>query len=204
MSDAISIEESFVPFHGSEEAENPKHGGGRPKDKVWQYFDHNVTKYPGHYDAKCKFCEHYWKVGIVKKLQVHLARECEDVDTEVKNKYMLIVARRDGLNDNMEVEAFEANMNDENDKNNELPAEQAALIDRSVLKAFVMCGIPFQVVENPYFVNLLKNLRSNYNPPSRERLSTNLLNEESIRVEIKINNSLENTKNLTLGMDYIL
>jgi len=91
-------------------------------------------------------------------LQVHLACECEDIDTEVKNKYMLIVARRNNLNDNMEVEAFKANINDENDKNNELPAEQAALINCSVLKAFVMCEIPFQVVENPYFINLLKNL----------------------------------------------
>jgi len=34
MSDAISIEESFIPFHGSEEAENLKHDEGRPKDKV--------------------------------------------------------------------------------------------------------------------------------------------------------------------------
>ena len=136
-------------------------------------------------------------------MQVHLAYECEDIDTEVKNKYMLIVTRRDNLNDNIKVEAFEANMNDKNDKNNELPAEQAALIDCSVLKAFIICRIPFQVVENSYFINLLKNLWSNYNPPSREHFSTNLLNEESIWVKIKINNSLENTKNLTLDMNYI-
>ena len=137
-------------------------------------------------------------------MQVHLACECKDVDTEVKNKYILIVARRNNLNDNMKVEAFEANMNDKNDKNNELPAKQAALIDHLILKAFVMYRIPFQVVKNPYFINLLKNLQSNYNSSSWECFSTNLLNEESIRVEIKINNSLENTKNLTLGMDYIL
>ena len=49
--------------------------------------------------------------------------ECEDVNIEIKNKYMLIVARRDNLNNNMEIEIFEANMNDENDKNNELPIE---------------------------------------------------------------------------------
>jgi hypothetical protein len=199
MSDIISIEEPFTTPHSLETAENPKHGGGRPKDKVWQYFDYNATKHPGHYTARCKFCNDYWKVGVVKKLQAHLARDCESVGIEVKNKYMLIVARRDGLSENMEVEV---DMNDEND--NELSAEQTALIDRSVLKAFAMCGIPFQVVENPYFINMLKNIRSNYSPPSRERLSTNLLHEEAIRVDIKINNSLENQKNLTLGMDYIL
>ena len=131
-------------------------------------------------------------------MQNHLAGECEDVDIEVKNKYMLIVARRDGLSENMEVEV---DMNHENEI--ELSAEQAAFIDRSVLKTFVMCGIPFQIVENPYFINMLKNIRSNYSSPSRERLSTNLLHEEAIRVDIKINNSLENQKNLTLGTYYI-
>jgi len=83
--------------------------------------------------------------------------ECKNVDIEVKNKYILIVVKRNGLNNNMEVEAFKANMNDKNDKNNELPAEQTVLIDCSVLKAFVIYRIPFQVVENPYFINLLKN-----------------------------------------------
>jgi len=71
---------------------------------------------------------------------------------------MLIVTRRDNLNDNIKVEAFEANINDENNKNNELPVEQIVLIDRSVLKAFIICEISFQIVKNPYFINLLKNL----------------------------------------------
>jgi len=179
--------------------ERPKHPGGRPKDKVWQHFEQINTKHPGHFEAKCKFCEQYWKVGIVKKLQVHLARECEYVSLEIKNKYMYIVAKRDGVDDNMEVETFE--MNTRNKDDSELSAESAALIDRSILKAFVMCGIPFRVIENPYYVNMIKNLRSNYNPPSRDRLSTNLLQEESVRVEIKICNLLEGAKNLTLGID---
>lgn len=177
------------------ETENAKHPGGRQKDKVWIYFENHSTKYPGHFDAMCKFCDKYWKVGVVKRLQVHLARECENVDVEVKNKYMLMVAKRDGLGENLEVEI---DMDD--DGNRELSVEQRALIDRSVLRAFVMCGIPFRVIENPYFISMLKNIRSNYNPPSRERLSTNLLHEEAAQVEIKISNALERAKNLTLGM----
>ena len=57
----------------------------------------------------------------------------KNVDIEVKNKYILIVARRNDLNDNMKVKAFKANMNNKNNKNNKLLAEQAALIDYSVL-----------------------------------------------------------------------
>lgn len=198
-------EESFVipltPFSNPDETDinNQKHAGGRPKNMVWQYFDSIGTKHPGHFQATCKFCNHVWKIGIVKKLQVHLARDCQRVDMDTKSKFMRIVANRDGIEDSMEVEAFQTDRNANNNNDEELPAEQAALIDRSILKAFVMCGIPFRVVEHPYFINVCKNLRSNYNPPSRERLSSNLLSEESIRVDIKINNSLEIAKNLTLG-----
>ena len=117
------------------------------------------------------------------------------MDVEVKNKYILIVVKRDGLNENMEVKI---NINDEDNK--KLSVEQIVLIDYSMLKAFVMCGIPFQVIENPYFISMLKNIQSNYNLPSQERLSTNLLYEEVIQVKIKISNSLERVKNLTLGM----
>ena len=75
------------------------------------------------------------------------------MDTEVKNKYMLIVARRDGLGEGMKVEV---DMGDENDI--ELSAEKIAVIDYSVLKAFVIYRIPFQVIKNPYFINIVKNI----------------------------------------------
>lgn len=199
ISNIVNIGESFVMSQEIQEIEikSSKHAGGKPKDKVWQYFDYNATKHAGHYDAKCKFCDCYWKSGAVKKLQNHLARDCEGVDSNVKNTYMLIVAKRDGVNDDRESEIFERNIDSES---NILSEEQTALIDRSMLKAFVMCGLPFQIIENPYFINMMRNLRSNYKPPSRERLSNNLLNEEAIRTEIKINNTLERAKNLTLGM----
>jgi hypothetical protein len=135
---------------------------------------------------------------IVKKLQVHLASKCENVDVEVKNKFMHYVATRDGIvNENqMEIES--------DGENEELSEEQVALIDHSILKAFVMCTVLFRIIENPYFINALKNLQSNYNPPSRERLTTNLLCEESIRTEIKIKNYIEKEKNLTLGIKITL
>jgi hypothetical protein len=144
--------------------------------------------------VKCKFYSTYWKNGIVKKLQVHLASKCKNVDVEVKNKFMHYVATRDGIvNENkMEIES--------DGENKKLSEEQVALIDRSILKAFVMCAIPFRIIENLYFINALKNLQPNYNPPSQERFTTNLLCEKSIRTEIKIKNYIEKEKNLTLGI----
>ena len=182
------------PNSNPEEVIVVKRGGGRPKSVVWNYFEHNALKHPGHFDAKCKFCGTYWKNGIVKNLQVHLASKCENVDAETKNKFMHHVATRDGIinEDQMEIES--------DSRKEELSEERVALIDRSILKAFVMCATPFRIIENPYFISVLKNLQPNYNPPSRERLTTDLLSEESIRTEIKVNNYIEKEKNLTLGI----
>jgi hypothetical protein len=182
------------PNSNPEEVIVVKRGGGRPKNVVWNYFEHNALKHPGHFDAKCKFCGTYWKNGIVKNLQVHLASKCENVDAETKNKFMHHVATRDGIinEDQMEIES--------DSRKEELSEERVALIDRSILKAFVMCATPFRIIENPYFISVLKNLQPNYNPPSRERLTTDLLSEESIRTEIKVNNYIEKEKNLTLGI----
>ena len=181
------------PNSNPEEIIVAKRGGGRPKNIVWNYFEHNALKYPGHFDAKCKFCGTYWRNGIVKNLQVHLASKCENIDVETKNKFMHYVATRDGIinEDHMEIG---------DSGNEELSEERVALIDRLILKAFVMCAIPFRIIENPYFIYVLKNLQPNYNPPSRERLTADLLSEESIRTEIKINNYIEKEENLTLGI----
>jgi hypothetical protein len=151
------LNESFISLN-SKEIIVVKRGGGRPKNIVWNYFEHNALKHLGYYDAKCKFCGTCWKNEIVKKLQVHLASKCENVDVEVKNKFMHYVATRDGIvNENqMKIES--------NSENEELSEERVALIDCSILKAFVMCAVPFRIIENPYFINALKNLQLNYNP----------------------------------------
>jgi hypothetical protein len=198
----------IVEEHSEENQEIaiPKHAGGRPKNIVWQYFDQTPTKHPGHFEAKCLFCDRYWKIGIVKKLQVHLACECENVDMDIKTKFMHIVASRDGLSSSTEINLLQPDTNNEEshtNKNDDLTAEQIAFIDRLILRTFIMCGIPFRVVENPYFINILKNLRLTYNPPSRERLSTNLLSEESIKIDINIGNLLEKESNLTLGINFL-
>ena len=93
MSDIV--EESFIHLEENQEIVNPKHAGGHPKNIVWQYFNQIPTKHPGHFEAKCLFCNHQWKIGVVKKLQVHLACKCESVDMDIKTKFMNIVASKD-------------------------------------------------------------------------------------------------------------
>ena len=72
-------------------------------------------------------------------------------------------------------------------------------INRSLIKAFVCCNIPFHVIENPYFIDFLKQLRLAYQPPSRKVLSQGLLDIEVANVNQKIDLLLEKAENLTLG-----
>src|SRR6266545_3873500 len=39
-------------------------------------------------------------------------------------------------------------------------------IDHALVKAFVICRIPWHIIENPFFIELIKLLRSSYQPPS--------------------------------------
>ena len=83
--------------------------------------------------------------------------------------------------------------------NNELETGVINIIDNALLNAFVCCGIPFEVVKNPFFLELLKVLQPLYNPPTRQRLSGSLLEYESGRIENKINHKLDRGENYTLS-----
>lgn len=61
------------------------------------------------------------------------------------------------------------------------------------------CEISFSVIDNPFFRELLYQLRPNYTPPSRKILSETMLNNEVAKVTNKVIKELKNTDNLTLG-----
>ena len=63
-----------------------------------------------------------------------------------------------------------------------------------------MCGFPFSIIENLWFVDVLKLLQLNYNLSIREYLVSLLLNNEAVRVNYEIEIALKNSKNLTLGI----
>src|SRR3954468_6235723 len=83
----------------------------------------------------------------------------------------------------------------------ELTTMDAAVIDEAITLAFVMCGIPFRVISNPFFVNALKILNPNYNVPSREVLSGRLLDNEVAKVNKKVDEIIESTDSITIGLD---
>ncbi|GET58012.1 ribonuclease H-like domain-containing protein [Rhizophagus irregularis DAOM 181602=DAOM 197198] len=64
-----------------------------------------------------------------------------------------------------------------------------------------MAGIPFNVIENPFVLDLFKDLNPGYSPPSRTTLSNHLITEEYTRVSLAIDHDLEQSDNLTLTLD---
>jgi hypothetical protein len=54
-------------------------------------------------------------------------------------------------------------------------------------------------VEHPFFIDFVKELNAGYDPPTREHLSSRLLERELCNVNNNIEKDLENQFNLTLG-----
>ncbi|RHZ65058.1 hypothetical protein Glove_319g189 [Diversispora epigaea] len=72
-------------------------------------------------------------------------------------------------------------------------------IDKTIIKAFVMCNFPFSVIENPWFINMIKSLQPTYDPPSRRTLSGTLLQSELARINVLTMNELEKENNFTIA-----
>ncbi len=82
-----------------------------------------------------------------------------------------------------------------------LTSERFNDINRSLTKAFVVCGIPYHIIENLFFVELL---RPGYELPSKDVLSDHLLAQETAFVNQAIIKKLKNSENFTLGIVFYL
>ncbi|CAG8825194.1 23608_t:CDS:2, partial [Cetraspora pellucida] len=75
---------------------------------------------------------------------------------------------------------------------------KAKELDQAILKAWVCCGFSFQTIENPFIIDLFKLAISGYTLLSRTILSVRLLEQETARIDRKIEHELLNEHNLTL------
>lgn len=62
-------------------------------------------------------------------------------------------------------------------------AERLASVDLSLAKFFYSSGIPFNMVENPDFVNFVANLNPNYELPSKTSLAGVLVDDVCVRIK---------------------
>src|SRR5438270_1632169 len=110
------------------------------------------------------------------------------VNYNVKLEYLHTISSED-------LEQTIQNQSDDNDNN----IADTAKINKALVHFFVCCGIPFSIVDSPFFQDFVKSLCFEYNPPKRTTLSTTLLNAEAANITLKIEEELHQSKNLTLG-----
>lgn len=77
--------------------------------------------------------------------------------------------------------------------------EKKSKIDIALIKLFVCCGLSWRLVEHPFFIEFVKELRSSFNLPNRKTLASSFLDDEILRVNTKAYRLLEKENHLTLG-----
>lgn len=164
---------------------------GRPESHVWDHFTKESLG-SGHYSAKCHYCATSWSKGKPETLKSHLALYCNHVPLNTKTEYMEMLARGNtSVNRKQQTSS--------NNSSAEIDIDKKDKIDQSLVRWFVCCGIPFSIVDHPYFVDFIENFCFGYNPPKRTALSTTILNKEISVVLSKIKQELKYEENLTLG-----
>ncbi|GET02621.1 ribonuclease H-like domain-containing protein [Rhizophagus clarus] len=83
-------------------------------------------------------------------------------------------------------------------ESSQISEDRSHEINRACVKAFVVCGIAWHVIENPFFVEFLK---TGYTPPSKDLLSGKLLSQETAVVNTRVIKELKNAADLTLSCD---
>jgi hypothetical protein len=126
-------------------------------------------------------------------MKAHLALRCSMVTYSVKIECLHMIK-----NDNIPEQSTQTRpLNNENDNK-----DKAAKINKALVRLFVCCGIPFSVVDSPFFHDFTKSLYFEYEPPKRTTLSNTYLNAETASISLKIEEELRHSKDLTLGWNF--
>lgn len=179
----------------------------KPFSEIWEYYEKGVQKNNGHYEAICFYCKTKWSRGKPQKMEVHLANECIQCPEEISRYWRENIANRQTIysRNNQKLlssqppYSTQTQITDHYKSDQSLPKFVVDRLDKKILKAWVMAGIPFNVIENPFVLDLFKDLNPGYSPPSRTTLSDRLITEEYTRVSLAIDRDLEQSDNLTLG-----
>ncbi|CAB4392255.1 unnamed protein product [Rhizophagus irregularis] len=204
---ASSDEEQITP--NNKKIKLPKvQKNTKPFSEIWEYYERGVQKNNGHYEAICFYCKSKWSRGKPQKMEVHLANECIQYPEEISRYWHEIIANRQityTRNNQKSLPSLRPPNSTQSQITDHYKSDQSLLksvvdrLDKKVLKAWIMAGIPFNVIENPFVIDLFKDLNPGYSLPSRTTLSDRLVTEEHIRVGLAINRDLEQSEHLTLG-----
>ena len=204
-----SFSSSFAQNASSSSTQPNEKKSGRPKSVIWgTYIQQGRKISQGHYNATCKFCNKKWHKGSPEECESHLANFCQKVPSDIRDLFLNRLAMRAIEKNSQEPPRAKRKLRDHSAKfqtrvndyveSTKLTEERINEINRTLVKAFVICGIPWKTIESPFFIELLKTLRPGYNPPSKETLSGRLLAQELAVVNQQVLKKLKHQENLTL------
>jgi hypothetical protein len=183
--------------------------GGPKFDEVWDYFIQGEEVNSGHYKVSCHYCKKEWARGKPAILKAHLANECSPCPEEI-SKYWREKLIENKVNytrkltqNPIQLPLKQVKITQHFGSDKPLPSQINDRIDQSLLKAWVMAGIPFEIIDNPFIMDLFKDLNPGYIPPSRFTLSGRLLDQEVSRINNKIDDELKAADGLTLSKNII-
>ena len=186
---------------------------GRPKNDVWNFFIEIGPRVQGHCGAKCKECGWEKKANAkTDELETHIGFRCIKIDYKIKEKYMNIIRNRGNLGYSIDdndrpSKKVKSHSNqqriDEHYESLNIANSKVQLANQALIKLFVCCGIPFHLVQHPFFEDFVKTLCPAYILPSRQQLSANMLNSEISHIQLKIDAILKNETCATLGIYFI-
>ncbi|CAG8720122.1 14_t:CDS:2 [Rhizophagus irregularis] len=121
----------------SENIDLNKKKRGRPKTDVWEYFKEGPRN-RGHCSAECNFCGWKQQIGQPIEMQGYIAINCSKAPYEIKTIFL----EKPKIN-----EKFESTKIDQ---------VKVEMVNHAIVKFFGCCGIPFHIIENPFFIDLLR------------------------------------------------
>ncbi|RIB03548.1 hypothetical protein C2G38_2049181 [Gigaspora rosea] len=157
----------------------------RSFSEVWDYFVKGVKKNNGHYEAICSYCKKIWSRGKRAQLEAHLANECASCPDDISRYWREKVAERD-INYTRRPKKSSALPNPMPQTTmtshymSDCPLTKAitSRLDQKIIKAWVMAGIPFDIIDNLFIRDMFKEFNPAYSSPSRTTLSNRLFDEE--------------------------
>src|SRR5688572_24733954 len=165
---------------------------GRPRKSIWDHFTEisnnnnseasssssSTKKRPG---AKCNYCNHQWARGKSSDMIAHIAISCtKPPPPEVRAKYYEILRNGGDSEEEGFIEIIDEPPKKRQTKITEHAEKLTITNDKqqcctwALGKFFICCGIPFWIVENPFFINFIKSLCPGFQLPKRTTLSTTL------------------------------
>ena len=147
------------------DSKSKKKGGGRKFTSVWEHVIKGIEISRGRYKATCIYCQYEWSEGRPQKMRQHLASHCEKCPENIAHIFAKEVANEIVILDNEEilknnkkrikVDSKQTNMYQHYD-NSKITNSRQKIIDSILIKLFVCCNIVFAIIENPFFMDLLK------------------------------------------------